>query len=726
VVSWTELQSRRATEAELRRWWERGGFLNNVGLVMGQVTGLVGLDPDGPAGEAMMLAASSGDLPSTLEFATQSGRRLLYAIPPGLVLRIKHDPARQKSHEGFSILAEGSQTVAPPSEHRTDRFRYAWKPGHGPHEIQPAPAPQWIIDRCSAASNGHRPRPRRPKKTTMSIPLFDTEPITEGGRNSHLASEAGKYRHAGFDEEAIATVLLEENAAHCDPPLEEAEVLTVAHSIASYPPGPSLNGTQSGPPDQALADPRVRRTDVGNAYRLASEHGADLRHCHPWRKWLIWDGRHWQADTTGAIASLARGLLCALFSETAAQISCLAADPGPDAKNQLRELQATQAWYLRSMDTRRLTAMIEVARSEPGIPVLPPALDRDPWLLNCPNGTVDLRTGELRAHCRTDLITKLCPVEYHPDAQCPTWERVLGEIFRSKQTLVDYLRRLLGYCLTGDVREHVLPVLWGNGRNGKTTLLTAVGEVLGEDYATAAPPDLLLAQRDDSHPTALADLFGRRLVVCQETGQGRRLNESLVKWVTGGDKIRARRMREDYWQFAPTHKVFLVTNYRPDIVGCDEGIWRRIQLVPFLATFLPGQADELLPQKLRGEYPGILAWLVRGCLEWQRVSLSPPAEVVASTRRYREEQDTIARWAQECCVIGEALSSTAAALYASFVAWFSTQGEGKPVSQKSFGQQLGQHGYRGSGGDARRYHGIALREEASGEVNGFGEGDSGS
>ena len=274
-----------------------------------------------------------------------------------------------------------------------------------------------------------------------------------------------------------------------------------------------------------------------------------------------------------------------------------------DPRAVLARLQRAQKWALQSEDARKIGAMISLATSEPNIPLLPEHLDRDPFLLNVKNGTLDLRTGRLREHRREDLLTKIVPVSFDTNADCPSWRRFLGQVFAADSELIEYVQRLFGYGLTGDVREQILPIFWGRGANGKSTLINIILSMLGEDYAVKASRDLFMSRKSDSHPTQLARLFGKRIIVCTESQEGGRLDEGLVKELTGGDRITARRMREDYWQFDPTHKPILVTNHKPEIRGTDEGIRRRLRLVPFTVRFWnPDDTEECvkgLPNELK-------------------------------------------------------------------------------------------------------------------------------
>jgi putative DNA primase/helicase len=401
-----------------------------------------------------------------------------------------------------------------------------------------------------------------------------------------------------------------------------------------------------------------------------------------------------------------------------------------DRTSRLARAQETLKWALKSESALRINAMLDLARSEPGIPILPHELDRKPWLFNCPNGTLDLRTGRLREHRREDYITKLCRTAYHPETPCPTWERFLGAVFPDDDDepdtdLIAFVQRLLGRCLTGDVSEQILSIIWGTGANGKSTLINAIMETVGADYSMKASTDLLMASRGERHPTELAGLFGMRLVVASEAQQDRALNEALIKDLTGGERIRARRMREDFWEFTPTHKVILLTNHKPRVAGTDEGIWRRLRLVPFTATFWdpndPGKNPADLPenrrqdkqvgQKLADEREGILAWLVRGCTDWRRDGLTLPQAVRTATREYRREEDKLGRWIEDCCLVGrQDYRCRAAALYARYKTWCERAGE-KPITQTAFGTSLRERRYQSYPSNGTWYRGITLRQE---------------
>jgi putative DNA primase/helicase len=347
------------------------------------------------------------------------------------------------------------------------------------------------------------------------------------------------------------------------------------------------------------------------------------------------------------------------------------------------------AFCQKSNNAGGITAMVAVARSELGVAIRIDELDADPWLLNVENGTIDLRTGELREHRREDFITKLAPVAFDPKADCPTWRKFLDTIFDSRDDLIGYMQRLVGYTITGVVKEHVLPFLYGTGANGKSTFCESAMKVLGPDYAMKAPPDLLIAKRGESHPTERADLFGKRFVACIETEAGRRMAEALVKEMTGGDRCRARWMYKDNFEWEPTHKVWLASNYKPVVIGTDKGIWRRIKLIPFDVMIPDAEQDRDLPDKLAAELPGILNWAIEGCLEWQRDGLKEPEAVRGETDEYREEQDVIGQFIREQCELGQGYTVSASRLHTAFL-----EATGiKSMNQTTFGRELTRRGF---------------------------------
>jgi putative DNA primase/helicase len=401
-----------------------------------------------------------------------------------------------------------------------------------------------------------------------------------------------------------------------------------------------------------------------------------------------------------------------------------------EVKEELALAHETMKWCLKSESANLINAMLDLARSEPGIPVLPDEMDRDPWLFNCPNGTLELKTGTLREHRRGDLITKMCPTKYHPGATCPAWERFLDAIFQGDGELITFVQRFLGHCLTGSVTEQILPIFWGVGANGKTTLLNTVQAVMGNDYTLMANEDLLVKLHGNRHPTEIAQLFQVRLVIAEETEEGATLNEKRIKALTGGGRLRARRSFENFWEFDPTHKLVLVTNHKPRVRGRDRAIRRRLRLVPFEVVFWNPddeterkenrpphlRQDKQLQQKLAAEREGILKWLVDGCLAWQHHGLTTPKKVTDATRTYCESEDLVTQFIQDRCVLGSKdyrVRSTR--LYVAFKEWLKQLGEAE-ISQRAFGEDLGARpGIERTTSNGTWYLGITLRQNDDAE-----------
>jgi len=435
-------------------------------------------------------------------------------------------------------------------------------------------------------------------------------------------------------------------------------------------------------PEVAEVEPLSKasgRTDTANAARLVARYGETIRWVGPWDKWLLWDERRWRIDDALQIEMLAKQIARDLWADVGK-----AATSG----NMDKDTLASMFSFARtSSNAQGIRNMVSLARSE--LPIAVAELDRDPWLLNVENGTLDLRTGKLREHRKEDYITKLAPVAFEPEAACPRWLAFLETIFEGNEELIGYMQRLAGYSITGSQEEHVLPFLHGTGANGKTTKVETLLKLLGPDYSMKAPPDLLMAKRGESHPTERADLFGKRLVACVETEEGRRLAESLVKEMTGGDRQRARRMREDFWEFDATHHVWLAGNHKPCIVGTDNGIWRRIKLIPFDVVIPDAQQDKKLPAKLAEELSGILNWAIAGCLDWQKNGMQEPEVVQAVTKHYRNDEDEVGQFVDDHCELGEDFMAPATELYAAFQDAMPSS----RLTQKSLGTRLSQRGF---------------------------------
>ena len=661
--------NRRATKEELAAWAWPG-----VGIVTGPVSGVLVLDVDGPEGEEELRKHGH---PVTPMVRTASGGLHLYFrhLEQSVRTGIRVAP-------GLDVKAAGGYVVAPPSL-GTNGIPYEWIVS--PEDAELADPPGWLIEILE------RGRPKGP-----AGPLG--ERIPPGRRNQELTSIAGTMRRRGMGEAEILAAIRVANEQRCQPPLEADEVEKIAASVARYEPAEkvvniSVNGRGSAQPPRGF-----NLTDLGNAERFIARHGPDIRYCYAWSRWMVWTGTRWVRDEAGRAHRLAKETVRGIYQEAA----------GAEDENRRKALAKHAA---RSEAEAKIRAMLELAKSE--VPASPDEFDSAPWLLNAPNGTVDLRTGELREHRREDLLTKMAGAAYNPTAAAPTWAATLEHALPS-QALRWFFKKLAGYAFSGDVSEHILAVLYGTGANGKSTILNALLAAAG-DYGMQAAPDLLVAKKG-SHPTEVADLFGMRLVASIEVEDGRRLAESLVKQLTGGDKVRARRMRQDFWQFDPTHKVFMAVNHKPEIRGTDTAIWRRLRLIPFEQTIPPAEQDKKLPQKLEAELPGILRWALEGCLEWQREGLQAPEEVRKATGAYRSEMDVIGAFLQDECEIGHEFREPFTTLYKRYEEWCEEGGE-RAETRRKFNARLKERGRfearRSGPGGSNEWHGLRLLKKQS-------------
>jgi putative DNA primase/helicase len=336
------------------------------------------------------------------------------------------------------------------------------------------------------------------------------------------------------------------------------------------------------------------------------------------------------------------------------------------------------------LSANTIASVERLARCDPRLVTAIDEFDTDPWLLNTPGGTVDLKTGRMREHRAGDYITKSTTVS--PGGACPRWCAFVDEITARDPELAVFIQRMLGYALTGSTREQSLVFMYGRGANGKSVLLNTVSSIL-EDYHTTAPIETFTASTTERHPTELAALRGARLVTAIETEEGRRWDETKIKTLTGGDKIAARFMRQDFFEFTPQFKLIIAGNHKPTLRTVDEAIRRRFHLVPFTVTVPPEKRDKNLGEKLKAEWPGILRWMIEGCLAWQREGLSPPAAVRNATAEYLEAEDDIATWVNDCCVSDPDAWEGSTVLFNSWCGWARTAGT--PIgSQRALVQKL--------------------------------------
>lgn len=381
----------------------------------------------------------------------------------------------------------------------------------------------------------------------------------------------------------------------------------------------------------------VWATDDALALSFTRRYAEDWRYCAPWGKWMVWTGNRWQADDTLLVTHLMRHI-------------CREAAIKADSHRLAAKLASSST----------VSGVERLARSDRNHASTSDEWDRDPWMANAPGGVINLRTGQVRSHDRADRMTKIMTAT--PKGNSLRWLAFLSDITGGDRDLMAYLQRVIGYCLTGVTSEHALFFLYGTGANGKSVFINVITTILG-DYAANAPMDTFMETRSDRHPTDLAGLRGARFVSSIETEQGRRWNESKVKAITGGDKVSARFMRQDFFEYLPQFKLVIAGNHKPSIRNVDEAMKRRLHLIPFTVTIPPEKRDGKLTEKLLQEREGILAWAVDGCLLWQQHGLKPPKVVVEATEEYFEDEDSIGEFIDEECYVSAVARESISAIY---------------------------------------------------------------
>ncbi len=430
----------------------------------------------------------------------------------------------------------------------------------------------------------------------------------------------------------------------------------------------------SEPPDDCdkCADEELHRSQLRMAERLAAAYGDRLRYAHG-LGWLEWDGTRWRRDRDGAPMRAAVEVVKEAIREN--ETSPL---PDDGLEKDVRKVESAAG----------LRGILEIARVLRPLAVAAEELDTDPYLVNVQNGTFDIRHATLRPHDPADLITKLAGCRLDADAPGPAFHKFLGEVLPDAEVR-GFVQRLFGYALMGKVTEHVLPIFTGVGCNGKSTLVELMLAAFG-DYGIAADPELLVEQKFSQHPTGQADLLGVRLAVTQETDEGRKLAAATVKRLTGGDKIRARKMRQDFFEFEPSHTAIMVTNHRPRVSGDDPALWRRIRVVPF--DVVVADPDPALPERLRGELDAVLAWAVDGYFAYQDHGLAAPAAVAERTAAYRVSSDAMGRFLEERTTAGQYAHVRARELFGAWSSWCHKSGE-QPGSEVTFSEALARRGF---------------------------------
>jgi P4 family phage/plasmid primase-like protien len=692
----------------------------NVGLAMGGASGVFALDIDGEAGARSLakLEAEHGTLPPTLAIRTARGRHLVFRLPEGA--RIRNGVAVRP---GIDVRSTGGYIVAPPSIHPSGAV-YALLDG-----AEPADAPAWLVELVSAQAAPRAPAPQSERAPEARARAYieaavrgETEKVAcavSGTRNAVLNRAAyalGQLAAIGLDEGTAQTEL--ERAAEACGLTDDDGRASVRKTIASgWAAGQrqprslpesdrqikKTTSTSAEPEREIAAEPEIidrpetaapEESEIALAEELVAEHGADRRYVSKWSKWMLFDGHRWAEEGTLEVFDLAR------------KMAKRAASAAENASSKKKLASATT-----------VSALERLARSDRRVVATDDQWDRDPWLLNTPGGVIDLRTGEIRPALHEDYCTKITGAG--PGGDAPTWRRFLGEVTGGDQDLQAYLRRVAGYALTGSTQEHALFFLFGSGANGKSVCIDTLRYVLG-DFATTSPMDTFTDSSSDRHPTEIARLRGARLVTATETEEGRPWKLSLVKQLTGGDRISARFMRADFFEFTPQFKLLIAGNHKPTLHGADEAERRRFHLIPFSVTIPPEKRDPRLAEKLRAEAGGILGWMLEGFADWRARGLDPPAAVRGSTADYFEQEDALGGFLADACEVRPGAWEPSSHVFGAWRAHAEAIGE--PVgSQRRLTQRLESRGFR-SGRETRAnirvIRGLRLRHRLGGGSEG--------
>ena len=694
---------------QIRSWWEAAPDAN-IGIATGSASGIVVLDEDVRNGGD----ANALQLPTTLQALTWTNGRHFYFAYGG--------PLRKDNRgaiaPGIDVQADGAYVVAPPSIVRDGGKQgvYRW---WDEESMAMAPLPQWVVDRlsmpvspASAATPVPAPAPSADSgEFWLRRALAET---AEGRRNEVGLALACQLRDSGMPEADAEQWLRCYQAQVPGEGYSLREALTSVKSAYARTPRPPARRQGRVLAEAAASEPselqEFHRTEFGNSERFIARHGAFMR----WTRefgWLHWNEHHWCRDAEPQIRELAKNSVRSIYIEASHMASSASGRTRLEERKELaEESEQLLKWAIKSETDRVVNAMVNLASSS--VVIDGDAFDQDPWLFNAANGTVDLRTGRLRDPEPSDLLMQTSAIPFDPHATCPTFERFLREIMCGREDLVAYLQRALGYSLTGDVREQVWHLCVGEGANGKSTLFELIEYVLG-DYAAMMSPDTITLSkmnRDGAAPSPdIARLKGKRFCKVTETEEGARIAPARIKSLTGGDMLIGRHLHHDPIEFRPTLKIWVYTNHRPQVRETTHAFWRRVRYIPF--DFHAGDnADPTLPEKLRAEAPGVLAWLVAGCLEWQRQGLNPPTSITEATGSYRDAEDTLKGFLTERCTLGDGLRVTASALFAAYTEW--CQAAHEPVmNQKRFAAALQERNFeRARMNRGFVYNGIGLDE----------------
>jgi putative DNA primase/helicase len=459
-----------------------------------------------------------------------------------------------------------------------------------------------------------------------------------------------------------------------------------ANLVALTPISPISNTTSPSP---AVLEPSPG--EVGFAQRFQDQWGEFTRFDANRAQWMNWTGTHWQQDDTGAVIENMKKVADNILIMEVPSLRQLS-QAKDDYYDVLSRVRLAEGQKLHNKAT--IHASLALAQSMPQLVTRTADYDADPMLFNCLSGTIDLRDGSIRPHSKADYMTQMgrTPIGA-PDSDCPQWKQFLLDVMRGDMQMVDYLQRLLGYTLTGDTSDQSFALLYGNGANGKSTYINVVQYIMG-DYAKTADFNTFLDLNRGAAPrNDLAGMVGKRLVVASEGAEGKSLDESVLKQFCGSDTVTARQLHKEFFEFRPVAKIMLATNHKPVVRGTDEGIWRRMRLIPFLANFTAANRDPMMEAKLKTEAPAILRWMVQGTQLWKTYGLGMPEAVRDATSQYRSSMDVFQTFLDERCTTERTARVNSQELYENYANWCGTAGIRIPMKQAGFNQRLEERGF---------------------------------
>lgn len=654
--------------------WHRDFPRTNWAVACGSVSNVVVVDIDPRHGGDASLEQYEGDrtdgpLPLTLKQRTGGGGwHLFFTYDPRLRNRTNWLP-------GVDVKADDGYVLIPPSNHIKGRG-YHWVNTLAPVALPP----DVIADVAQASERGNDSNPLPDTATIL-------QGVAEGKRDEVLFRAACRWRRQLQDDRAAVTVLVLEAARNCEPPFPRDEALRKVDQAFKQD---HRDGDDNG---------GRRLTDDGNALRLIDQYGDRLRYVDAWG-WLQWDGTRWRIGSDSSVIALARMTVYGIRDDEATQVL--------DSTRRAALLK----WAQQSESAGKIAAMMQLARSDERVHRDPRDFDNDPWLLNCSNGIVDLRTGELLPHDRNMHFTRSTHVMYDPECDTSYWESFMEQACDYDPELVRYMQRVVGYTLTGHTSMDTINIIYGPTASGKSTFMDGLGAAMGS-YAVATQSETLMMKwGGQSTPRdELARFAGARLVSTTEVPEGERFSESLIKQLTGGDTVSARFLYRDTFEYKPQFKLYIATNHAP--IVRDEAIWRRIKRIPFPITVPPERRIPHLRQWVRHPSGGarqVLAWAVRGAVEWAKCQELPdPAAVRMETDDYRREQDRFGQFIDETCIKREDAVVTFNQLWQRYRAYCDMLGE-RPMAHTTFKIKLQERGFaRTRVGAGMAYRGLELK-----------------